>query len=202
MEVEFVFKRMYRVTLHHGPLSHDVIAVKRNLVQSRCNCLHLTFALLLLVHDESSIKNSLLASTFVYPLSILKHSMSFPQRRRFSRENKLSRASLSSYDSLRKEGIIFVALRWTASNFVISFARWGDQNYTAYSKCGLTKLLYRSRIISLFLKEKFLFMKPSILLALPAASLHCWENLRFDAIVTPRTLTQCTLSSFSPLISY
>ncbi len=100
-------------------------------------------------------------SISVHICKSFKHSIRFPRRRRFSRGNKLSRASLSSYDLLRKEGIIFVALRWTASSFAISFARCGDQNCTAYSKCGLTKLLYRGRIISLFLKEKFLFMKPS-----------------------------------------
>ncbi len=158
-----------RSTTEGGSLFHSLTTslVKKNLVQSRCNCLRLSFTPLILVRDESLIKNSLLASTFVNPLSILKHSMSFPRRLRFSKENKLSRASLSSYDLLRKEGIIFVALRWTASNFAISFARRGDQNCAAYSKCGLTRLLYRGRIISLFLKEKFLFMKPSILLAYP-----------------------------------
>ncbi len=78
---------------------------------------------LLLVRDESSMKNSLLASTFGNLLSVLKHSISFPRRQRFVREDKFSRASLSSYDLLCKEGVIFVDLRWTASNFAMSFAR-------------------------------------------------------------------------------
>ncbi len=97
--------------------------VKKNLVQTRCSYLHLSFTLLLLVRDESPIKNSLLAFTFVNPLYILKHSTSFPRRRHFSREDRFSRTSFSSYDLLHKEGIIFIALRWTASNLAMSFVR-------------------------------------------------------------------------------
>ena len=162
-------------TTEGGSLFHSLTTslAKKNLVQSSCTCLHLSFIPLLRVRDELSIENSLLASTFVNPLSILKHSISFPRIRRFSRENRFSRASLSSYVLLRKAEIIFVALLWTASSFAISFEWWGDQNCTAYSRWGLTKLIYSGRIISLLLKEKFLFIKPSILLALPAASLHC-----------------------------
>ena len=62
--------------------------------------------------------------------------------------------------------------------------------------------LYRGKIIFLFLNKKFLFVKPSIILALPAVSLLCWENFRFKAIITPRSLTHCMLSSFTLLISY
>ncbi len=62
--------------------------VKNNLVQSRCSCLHLSFIPLLLVRDELSIENSLLASTFLNPLSILKHyefssETSFLEREQF-----------------------------------------------------------------------------------------------------------------------
>ncbi len=130
-------------TTEGGSLFHflKMSLVKKNFVQSRCIFLHLSFTPLLLVRDESSVKNSLLASTFINPLSILKHSVSFPQRWHFLREDKFSSANLSSYDLLHKEGIVFVALHWTASNFAMSSARWGDQNCTAYSKCGLTKLL-------------------------------------------------------------
>ena len=45
--------------------------------------------------------------------------------------------------------------------------------------------MYKDKIIFSFLKKKFLFLKTNILLALPAAALQCWENFRFDAIVTP-----------------
>ena len=40
-----------------------------------------------------------------------------------------------------------------------------------------------------------------ILFGISTASLQCWKHFRFYAIVTPRCLTQCMLSSFIPLIS-
>ncbi len=40
-------------------------------------------------------------------------------------------------------------------------------------------------------------MKPSILFALFAASMHFCENLRFDAILTPKSLTHWTLMSLT-----
>ncbi len=62
-------------TTKGGSLFHSFTTslVKKNLVQSRCSCLHLSFTPLLLVCEESSIKKSLLASIFVGPLSISKH---------------------------------------------------------------------------------------------------------------------------------
>ncbi len=98
-------------------------------------------------------------------------------------------ANHSSYDLLRKQVIIFVALRWTASGLN------DEATKTARQIPDETW-----QIISLFLKKKFLFIKLGILLALPAASLHCRDNLRLDAIVTPRFLTHCTLSSLTPFI--
>ncbi len=97
-------------------------------------------------------------------------------------------------------GSSFIALRWVASNFAAIYkvrrlklhgiflvaSDEGDVqcwNY-AYSCRG-----------------NFLFVKPRILLALPAASLHCWKNLRLDAIVTPRSMTHCTHSILTPFIS-
>ncbi len=82
----------------------------------------------------------MLASTFINPLRILKHSISFPWSRCFLRENKFSRARLSSYGLLCKDVIIFVALRWTASSFAISLSlAWrGAKICTAYTRCGLT----------------------------------------------------------------
>ena len=94
--------------------------VQKNLVQSSCTCLHLNLIRLFLVREEPSIRNNLFASTFVNPLSILKHSISFPLRRRFSRKNKFNFASLSLYDLFRRGGNIFVSLRWTDSNYVMS----------------------------------------------------------------------------------
>ena len=100
-------------TTEDGSLFHSLTTslVKKNLVQSSWTCLLLSFIPLVLVRDVLSIENILLASTFVNPLSILKHSIIFPRSRRFSRENRCNCANLSSYDLLRKDVIIFVALR-------------------------------------------------------------------------------------------
>ena len=87
-------------------------------------------------------------------------------------------ASLSSWDSLHNKGIIFVALCWIASHFPMFVARWVDQNRTSYSKRSLTKLIYID--VELYIDSWKLY------------SLHCWENLRFDGILTPRSLTQCS----------
>ncbi len=65
---------------------------------------------------------------------------------------------------------------------------------------GSAKLIYRGTTTSLPLNEKFLLIN-SILIALPAASLHCWENLGLNAIVTPRSLMHDTLSKLVSLIS-
>ncbi len=124
--VEFVLKGVYCVPVHYRrweliPFPYHVISEEK-FVQSSWNCLHLSFIPLFLVRNVLSIENNLLASTFVNPLRILKHSIVFPRSRRFSRENRFSRASLSSYDLLRKDVIIFVARRWTASSFAISFS--------------------------------------------------------------------------------
>ncbi len=89
----------------------------------------------------------------------------------FLKKEQAFHASLSLYDLLSKEGITFVALGWTASNFtVIRKVRQPELHCMRTLKCGLTKLIYEGRITSLFLKEKFLFIKPSIVLALPIAS--------------------------------
>ncbi len=57
--------------------------------------------------------------------------------------------------------------------------------------------MYSGRITSLFP-----VINLTILLASPAESLHCREHLRPDAILMPRSLTHCTLSSLVPFISY
>ena len=89
---------MLHWTTDGGSLFHSrtTTLVKKNLVQSEFTCLHLSFTPLFLVRKVSSIINNVDLSTFVKPLSILKHSISFPRRRRFSRENMLRVESLSS----------------------------------------------------------------------------------------------------------
>ncbi len=127
MVVKFFFLNEFIVshcTTGSRSLFHSLTMslVKKNFVQSSWTCLHLSFTPLFLVRDVLSIENIFLTSTFANPLRILKHLIIFPRSLRFLRENKFSRASLSSYDLLRKGVIIYVALRWTASSFAISLA--------------------------------------------------------------------------------
>ena len=91
-----------------GSLFHSLttLFVKKNLVQSSCTCLHLNSIPVFLVREESSIRNNL----FVNPLCILKHSISFPLRRRFFRENKFS---CEKEREREREREIFLALTET-----------------------------------------------------------------------------------------
>ena len=109
---------------------------------SHCTCLHLSFTPLLLVRDELSVENSLSPSTLMKPLSISKRSISLPLSQRFSRESRFGLVNLSS-----RVG--------TASNFAIS-------THIARHVAGcLAKMMYSSRIISLFFQDKFMFVKPA-----------------------------------------
>ncbi len=160
MAVELVLQEfiVLHCTMEGGSLFHSLTTslVKKNLVQSRCGCLHFSFTPLLLVRDESSIKNSLIISVHICKSFKYFETPWVSLGDVVSRERTiLSRSSLSSYDLLRKEWSIFVALCWTASNFAISFARWGDQNCTAYSKYGLTKLLYEVELYLYFWRRNF-----------------------------------------------
>ena len=176
MVVEFVFKG-----IHGGKVRCTTLAmslVQKDLVQLSCMNLHLSFTCYSQFVISPSFENNLFASTFIY-LLIFSNTLEFPWRRHFSKENMFCRASLSSSNLLHKDKIIFIALCWIGSNFAMSFARLGDQNCTAYSKWGLTKLMCRGKIVFLFLDERFLFMKLIIVLSLSAASLLGWENFRF-----------------------
>lgn len=47
----------------------------------------------------------------------------------------------------------------------MSFLKYGDQNCTLYSRCGLTKPLYRGKIMFPILEEIVIPIYPNILLA-------------------------------------
>ena len=63
--------------------------------------------------------------------------------------------SLTSYGNLFSSGMHFVNRRWTPSNSLISLILYGHQVCTAYSRCGLTILLYKNNIVfSIFVLDR------------------------------------------------
>ena len=60
-------------------------------------------------------------------------------------------------------------------------------------------MIYNGIILFLFLKERNLFINSRILLSLSTKTSYCYKNIRFDAIITPRSLSRVLLS-FTPHI--
>jgi len=56
----------------------------------------------------------------------------------------------------------------------LSFLKCGFDTEQQYSKCGLTRLLYKGINVDCDLSVKFLFIIPNILLAFFTASQHCF----------------------------
>ena len=67
-----------------------------------------------------------------------------------------------------------VALCWTLSSTSMSSLCRGAQNWTQYSRGGLTSAEWRGRLTSLDLLATLLLMQPRQLLAAFAARAHCW----------------------------
>ena len=61
--------------------------------------------------------------------------------------NSLSSLSLSLYDGCSNPLIIFIALQWTFSSMPMSLLYWGAQDWTQYSRCGLTSAEQKGRIL-------------------------------------------------------
>jgi len=69
-----------------------------------------------------------------------------------------------------------VARLWTPSINSISFLKCGFYTEQQYSKCGLTRLLYKGINVDCDLSVKFIFIIPNILLAFFTASQHCFSH--------------------------
>lgn len=100
-------------------------------------CLFTRTLALIHVLDLPLTKINVIKCTFVKPLSILKHSVSFPRRRRFPR------GFVRTAASPRKVcwEAIFIALRWTPY-LAAPFAWYGDKSCIAYCSRGRTKLIF------------------------------------------------------------
>lgn len=94
--------------------------------------------------------------------------------RAFSQEwTDYSALSLSSHDKCSKSFGIFVALCQTHSSESTSLFFWGTQNWTSHSRFGLTKVEWKTLVISLKLLWQHCLMCPGMLLASFATSGHC-----------------------------
>jgi len=98
--------------------------------------------------------------------------------------------------------ISFVALIWTFSIFSISHILLGAQTVLAYSKFGLTKLLYKTTKHSQDNSKKFLCISPNIEYALLTILLICWSNNKKGSNKTPRSSYDSTCSNGTPSILY
>ena len=85
--------------------------------------------------------------------------------------------------------ILFVALRWTFSIEILSFFKYGDQITEAYSKWGLTKVLYKVLNISISMYVWVLNIIPSVLFALFTDVWMCTPNFKSLSKVTPKSFS-------------
>lgn len=141
-----------------------------------------------------------LKTTYLYlyleaSLNILKDSLNFPRRRCFSRENRFEIDSpcgiyhaktWSSLQSFVGQIIILLHVFW--------MVRWPILFPDILS---VVWLAFKTKTdLYLYSRMGNLFVKLVNLIAVPATFWPCWENLRFDTIVT-----HCKFLSFVLLTS-
>ena len=132
----------------------------------------------------------------VRPCVSLNTSIRSPLMRRSSRVVRPRAFSLSGYGRSVNSGTMAVARLWTCSSRQISFFRWGDQLWHAYSKWGHTNDLYTDLSISSSMYITVRFTQPWIEFAL-AAILAIWlPNLKLSETYTPRSFSSCETDKF------
>ena len=114
----------------------------------------------------SSRKNFFWFNVIYIWFKILNTSIMSPLKRLYDKVGNFNKRSLFSYDCSDKPGISFVALLCTFSSSSTCFFLYGAQTWLAYSKCGLTKLLYNIYKVSLSRYSKDLLIIPNTVLAL------------------------------------
>src|SRR6218665_2210524 len=90
--------------------------------------------------------------------------------------------SCSSYGTLARARISFVALLCTFSKHSMSLLWYGFQTWTQYSRCGRIYMLYSILKLSTSIFLKLRFISPRTDIALLAAFLHWWLHLGFLSI--------------------
>ena len=86
------------------------------------------------------------------------------------------------------------AVLYTFSTCWIWVLEYGLQMGAAYSSLGRTKVLYATSLVLLVAKDKFLWRKPKVLVALDEISEICWPQSMFSVIVIPRYFADWTFS--------
>ena len=132
---------------------------KKYLRISRCITFFSSFIVCPLVPSYGALEKRSFQSI---PSMILYTSIRSPRILLVSRIVRFSFFSLISYGNLFSSGMHFVNRHWTPSNSLISLILFGHQACTAYSRCGLTILLYNNNIVFLSLYWKDLLIIPNI----------------------------------------
>lgn len=78
---------------------------------------------------------------------------------------------------------------WTCSSTSLSFLYWTGQNWTQYSRYGLTSAKWRGRTTSLALLATLLVMQPRTWLAAFDARAHCWSMSNLLSTMHPGVLS-------------
>ena len=89
------------------------------------------------------------------------------------------------------------AVLWTFSSWLIWSFEYGLQKGAAYSSLGLIKVLYATSLVLVVAKAKFLWRKPSALVALEEISEMCWPQSILSEMVISRYLADWTFPKFS-----
>ena len=104
-----------------------------------------------------------------------------------------SNFSLSFEGKSDRVGTILVARLCTLSMSLMSLPLYGLHMELQYSKCGLTRLLYKTGKLSLFMYLKVLLIDANTPFAFCTTLLICFSNLSDSSICTPTS--GCSLMS-------
>ena len=98
-------------------------------------------------------------------------------------------------------GIILAALLCTFSSLVMSWRRNGPHTQLAYSRWGLTNVLWKGRNMSSSMYANVLRIRPTILFLLLATTPTCLLNFRDGLNGTPRSFSSLSYFDICPSCS-
>ena len=126
----------------------------------------------------------------------------FSLSRLISSESSFVFDSLKLYSSSHIPLIILVILLWTPSRLSMSFWLCGRHACTQYSKCGLTRLLYKAMMFLFDLFSYVRLISPTNLFALLTHVAMWWLGLSDWLITTPRSFSSVECAIFCAPIVY
>ena len=132
---------------------------------------------------------------------ILNTSIKSLLSRLISSESSFVFDSLKLYSSSPIPLIILVILLWTPSRLSMSFYLCGRHAWTQYSKCGLTRLLYKAMMFLFDLFSYVRLISPTNLFALLTHVAMWWLGLSDWLITTPRYFSSVECAIFcAPIV--